>query len=127
MSKLIKFTHSEDGALNSQGSTGLSLVTTLGALAHTSQLIPVKNSAPIRKYATDEKGINDAINKANEAIAHLQWSIQSVSSIIALCDNKEDIAEHLTGAMWAITGLSELSTELSGIALDMQFSTEHQA
>ncbi len=117
MNQLIKFTHSDDDAIELTGNTGLSYITALGALAHTSKLCHA-----VRTYATDEQGLLDAINYSEGAISHIQSSITALSAIIALCENQNDIQEHLTGAMWLITGLSELASEISGIADDMQFT-----
>jgi len=126
MSDLIKFTHAEEGVLSSDGSTGLGYVAVITSLARTSKLHYPKDSDPIRIYATDEQGLDHAVNYSYQATSHIQDSITAVSSIIALCENKEDIAEYLDSAMWLITGLSELSNEINSIAGDMQYAQAQQ-
>jgi len=127
MSQSIKFTQSPTGALTSNGNTSFSDITNLGALANAYQYVPTKDGGKRVEYATDTEGLTTAIDQAGRTIDAIQWGIQSVTSIIALCDNQSDIQEHLTGVMWLITGLSELSCEMRGIAQDMQYSLDNQA
>jgi len=126
MSSSIKFTHSDSGNLESTGSTGLSLVTTIGALAHTSKLTRPEKGVIIKNYATDRAGLVDAIDKCKEANDFLQWSIQAVSVIITQVEDKGEIEGQLDAAMWLVAGLSELSSELNNVSSEMEVALEHQ-
>ena len=126
MSDSIKFTHGENGQIESfVGNTTLSDIWLLAGLKTTANYSSVAGYEQGLQYPTDEEGLKVAIDKSYELISTLADASKAIATILTHVDPAE-IPHELTSALWLIAGLSELSGDLLVSQGDMQYSLEQQ-
>lgn len=112
MSNEIKFDYADDGKITStSGSTEFSNLPLIFALMETKKIV---YSPECRvEYATDLEGLRALNNAINQFLIQTSIIVSALGTFLVYVDKHEIGNDELNQLGWAITGLSDLFTEIA--------------